>query len=93
MEWIPVEVCPVCGSKGVQRYGQGSMPTLTVPEILGGVTLAVITNYVQCIQCGLIRQSPRLDDVSIMELYSSGQYRQMLNIAPDRIDTDEEVRK
>ena len=92
MEWITVESCPLCGSKLNQYYGDGRAPMLSHPDIFGGVTLAVITSYYQCLECGLIRQSPRLSDASLSELYSSGEYRRLLNLSQEAIDADELTR-
>jgi hypothetical protein len=89
MEWVTVENCPLCGSKRNLYYGDGRAPMLSIPDTLGGVTLAVITSYYQCVECGLIRQSPRLSDASLAELYASGDYRHMLNGTQELFDTDE----
>ena len=93
MEWITIDTCPICGSKLSTYYGQGRAPVITFPDVLGGVPLAILTNYVQCVECGLVRQSPRLDDASMAGLYSSGEYRKLLNNTPENIDTDEMLRQ
>ena len=92
MKWIEVKVCPLCGGNLSIHYGNGYAPVISVPDVLGGAALAVATSYFQCIRCGLIRQSPRLDDESVADLYSSGDYRRMLNLSPEAIDADEQKR-
>jgi hypothetical protein len=89
MNWITVERCPLCECSMAMAYGQGYAPVFSNPEILGGGPMAIITRYCQCASCGLIRQSPRLDDASLEELYSSGEYRRMINNTPEAMNRDE----
>lgn len=89
MNWIQVAECPICKSKDSKFYGQGYAPYISSPQILGGVPLAVVSNYAQCQDCNLIYQTPRLDNASLDELYRSGQYRKMLNSRQEDLDEDE----
>jgi SAM-dependent methyltransferase len=93
MQWHKVEACPLCGCVDGTIYGQGQAPVLVRPDILGGVPLAVLTTYWQCVSCGLIFQNPRLDDKSIDELYRSGDYRQFINDSQEHMDAAEKQRQ
>ena len=92
MNWTVVERCPICDCDLSLFFGQGNAPIFSNPDILGGGPLSIVTNYHQCVSCGLVRQSPRLDDASLLELYSSGKYRQMINNSQEAMDQDEKAR-
>ena len=85
--------CPLCSCKTAKFYGQGHAPVIAFEEILGGAPLAIETSYYQCVECGLIYQNPRLSNVSLNELYSSGDYRKLLNNTQENIDKDEMERQ
>ena len=90
IKWIEYLKCPYCGCEDWIKGGAGNFPILSNSEILGGVPLLVFTNYKQCCGCGLIRQSPRMDDDSLDDFYSTGMYRDYVNESKDN-QTDYEM--
>lgn len=90
MNWITVEFCPLCGSSLAIPYGQGHAPLIFADEIFGGAPLTVVTTYFTCIECGLIYQSPRLNDESVNEYYASGLYRASLGRSVSDLDASEQ---
>lgn len=90
--WVDIKECPFCGSDHSIDSGLGNSPIIANEHILGGVRLAIITKYRQCLNCGLIRQTPRLNADSIDGFYTSGAYRQFLNDTPEQQDRFERNR-
>lgn len=89
MKWIPVKECVLCGQSMAIPYGQGHAPLIYIDDVFGGAPLTVVTNYFTCPDCGLTYQSPRLDDESVIEYYSSGLYRASLGRPAEDLDASE----
>lgn len=79
MKWERVTACPLCGENNVSYYGSGQAPLISLPDVMDGQPLAIVTTYVICNICGLIFQDRRMTEESAHEFYSSGQYRQLTN--------------
>jgi SAM-dependent methyltransferase len=79
MNWEQVTECPLCKQNNVSYYGAGQAPLISVPGIMGGQPLAIVTTYVICNICGLIFQDRRMTEESALEFYASGEYRKLTN--------------
>ena len=62
MKWEAVQGCPICGDDNASYYGQGYMPIIQRPDVMGGAPMSTITTYVICNNCGLIFQVGRLTE-------------------------------
>lgn len=91
--WITVVRCPYCGGADFAKYKSVvTAPVLRVDFLGGDLPVQTVTQYVSCLTCGLIIQSPRMADERISDYYSSGMYRKTLGISQEEMDTNEQGR-
>lgn len=93
MKWEIVNQCPMCGGVHFQVYGQGQAPAISIPAILDGVPMAILTTYYACARCGLIFQNPRLTEESVNAMYADGTYRSFINDTQENMDKNEHARQ
>jgi SAM-dependent methyltransferase len=89
LQWETVQACPLCGDDNASYYGQGYMPIIQRPDVMGGCPMATITSYVICNTCGLIFQVGRLTEQSALDFYQSGDYRASLQRPQEELDASE----
>jgi hypothetical protein len=88
--WISVTTCPNCKGDALAPYKTVQTAPLLFVDFCGGsLPVLTVTNYVGCVVCGLVIQSPRMTDERINEYYASGLYRKTLGIDPAAMDADE----
>ena len=91
--WIEVRKCPACGFDKLVNYKVvTSAPALVIDFCGGGLPVVTSTNYIQCVVCDLVIQSPRMSDERIAQYYASGLYRDTLGISVEYMDDDERRR-
>jgi SAM-dependent methyltransferase len=66
---------------------------MQLTTVLGGVPLCALTTFVRCADCGLVFQTPHLDEASLAEMYTSGTYRALLNAPKADQDASEMERQ
>ena len=89
---IVVENCPYCGGELKFFKAVDSAPLKIVKYFSDVICMETVSNYYACKICGLRIQTPRMNDESIKEFYSSGEYRKTLGMSQDRVEIDEGMR-
>lgn len=87
---IEVKNCPVCGSPNHIPYHTAvGRPLLQAKSPVGNVPAYPVIEYVSCINCGMIWQTPRLDSKALVKFYASGFYRTIMSMTEEQMDKDE----
>ena len=91
---IDIQQCPMCKSKVILPYGRvhQSMPSLTVVTELADFPANIELTYAECVNCGLVFQTPRMDDMALSRYYAKGWYRAWLTMSQKAQDEDEKRR-
>jgi len=89
MKWIDVNVCPLCGSEIRTLLKQILHPYIMTTGWLVDAPIAIVATYHTCSECGLVYESPRPDNESIDAMYGTQQYRGILGIETETMDSDE----
>lgn len=93
MGWIETHECPHCQSRDIRPYQtMGLPPVFEVDFCNGKIPVQTVVKFVQCGQCQLIIQSPRMSDERLDFYYSSGLYRTNLGVTTAEMDRGEILR-
>ena len=87
--WITPTNCYYCNTPLIPHRTIISAPALTVEFCGGDLPVLTSSTFVICPACGLVAQSPRMNDKRIAQYYSSGLYRQTLGMTTEAMDADE----
>ena len=93
MSLMNVSQCPVCENKVIipHQVSHNSV-VIQLPTELGVFPFSILVQYVECVNCGLIFQNPRMDDATLYKYYEDGIYRKWLRASEDALDKDESNR-
>ena len=90
--FVEVKQCPSCEGNLKKHITAISAPAMVIQFCDGDLPVMTVTEYVECVSCGLVIQSPRMTDERIDHYYSSGLYRQTLGLSQEAMDADELAR-
>src|SRR5215207_7403780 len=91
-DWIEHEACINCGGSLLPYRTATTAPYLLVDFCNGTFPVTTTSVFVKCSACGLVAQSPRMNDELIVYFYSSGAYRETLGLSVEDMDRDEKKR-
>lgn len=88
-----MNACPLCGGIDARPHSERASNPRFVMHMTG-YDLPVLTQvyYVQCGDCGLVYQNPRMTNAALSVFYSSGFYRQTTGLTPEESDRGEQER-
>ena len=90
---IEVSDCPLCQSTFQIPYKTTvGRPILRAQTPVGDFPAYPIITYKECVDCGMVFQSPRMDDKSLTRYYADGHYREWVGMTSEQMDKDEEER-